>query len=345
MKTLVALSGGPKSLVTAWLLKKQGMQVRGVYFDLLGNEALKLRMQEFEKRLGIAIQIVNVSESLGEVLDRKYSEYLKTAFSFHPKIAFHQDVLFPTLVRMRGELGCDRIATGHQVTLQEDLAAGLVRVVTGSELQMEEVACIATVEQGDLARVLAPIGAIPESMLQKLISEVAPPEMTEAFEVDWSGIKHSFDAKYADSFSALYQVYTDQGVLLESAPRSSLAFGGPFRDPANLEKDYRISDIRPWESRAIAQDPGTHMLRELQFDQGRWFSRQDLGLEALTTGMLWKNRERPVEVRLIQFENGKLKGVLTEILKGDQVTLFKGDRVVFMNGMEVLGTARVMDVR
>ena len=342
MKTLVALSGGPKSLVTAWLLKKQGMHVRGVYFDLIGDEQLKSRMQEFEKRLGIAIQTVNATELLGSVLERKYSEFLKTAFFFNPKVTFHQDILFPSLVRMREELGFDRIATGHQVTLQEDLAAGLVRMVAGSELKIDEIACLATLDQKEMARVLAPIGAIPESMLQKLIGEVAPPELTDLFEMDWNALKSGFDVKHADSFSVHYQVFSDQGVLLDSVPRSGLEFGGSFRDPANLEKELKIADIRPWDSKAIAYESSIRTLRELQFDQVHWFSQHDLALYPITAGVLWGNRERTLEIRLIQFEGHKMKGVLSEVLRGEQVNLYKGDRVLLMNGMEILGSARVI---
>ena len=345
MRTLVAISGGPKSLVTAWLLKKQGMQVRGVYFDLFANESLKVRIQEFEKRLGIPIQIVNGADSFGAVLDRKYSESLRTAFPFNPKVSFHQEVLFPALVRMRAELGFDRVATGHQVTLQEDLAAGLVRIISTSQPQIEEISCLSTLNQSELSRILAPIGAIPESMLLKLMSEVAPKELTEIFEMDWAGVQSSFDSKSADSFAVHYQVFNDQGVLLDSVPRSLLHFGGAYVDAANLEKSYRISDIRPLEAKAIAQDSLTHTLKELQFDQGHWFSLKDLGLQPLTTGLIWKGRERPIEVRIIQLEGGKMKGVLSESLKNGQVDLFKGEPVLFMNGMEVLGSARVIGVR
>jgi len=345
MKTLVALSGGPKSMVTAWLLKKQGMQVRGVYFDLSGSDVLKSKMQELEKRLGIPVQVVDVSAELGAALEEDCLEYVKQAFPFRPEVSLHRKILFPRLFKMRAETGFDRIATGHQITLQEDLAAGLVRVVNGPDVQLDEIACLVPVPQAELARLLAPIGAIPESMLQKLIGEVAPPGLTGIFEVDWESIRARFESMHHDALQGLLQVYTTQGVLIDSVPRSTLRFGGGFTDPANPETRHLVADIRPWEGKAWVREAGSFPVREIQFDQGHWFSRSDLGMRPAVTGMIWNGRVRPLEIRLIQFDGGRMKGVLGEPLLEDPSTFFRGTSVFFVNGFEVLGAGRITGIK
>ncbi|NDG83867.1 MAG: hypothetical protein EBX52_02390 [Proteobacteria bacterium] len=346
MKALVALSGGPKSMVTSWLLKKQGMQVRGVYFDLFGNEALKSKMQELEKKLGFPIQIVDVSASLGEILELDYSDFVTKAFPFNPKISFHRKILFPALFKIRSEMQIDRIATGHQVTLQEDLSAGLVRVVHSAGVRLEEISCLVTVPQAELSRILAPIGAIPESMLHKLVGEVAPDSLTAPFEVDWESLRASFDSAHAESLQHLFQVFTGEGVILDSVPRASLWFGGLFKDPSNPEHRYRVTDLRPSESKAVVrQVSGGFTVRDFQFDEGHWFSRADLGLRPAITGMIWEGRSRPVEIRLIQFDGGKMRGILSEPLQEEGAGIFKGTPVFFVNGFEVLGAARVTGIR
>ena len=58
-KMLVSLDGGVESLVTAWLLKKQGFQLRAVLFDVSDSnenaEVMQKMVSEFEKKLGIIL--------------------------------------------------------------------------------------------------------------------------------------------------------------------------------------------------------------------------------------------------------------------------------------------------
>ncbi len=345
MKTLVALSGGPKSLVTAWLLKKQGMQVRGVYFDLFSDSGLKSRMHDLEKKLGIPIQVIEVSEESGVVLSGEYEEFLKRALPFRPKTAFHQKVLFPNLMRLKGEWSMDRIATGHPVTLQEDPAAGLVRVVTGLSSGFDAMVCLAGIAQEELSVLLAPVGAIPASMLEKLALEIAPEELTAPFEPDWQGLVSGFAQANAMELSRSFQVYTSEGMLLDSVERAKIFAGMEFPDPLNDGKLYRVTEIHPTQARAVVVEDSKVLVRELEFDRAHWFSRGDPGLRSLETGMIWGSRQRAVPIRLIQYEGEKLKGVLHEPLIGAEADLFRGETVFWLNGTEVLGASRVLSAR
>ncbi len=345
MKTLVALSGGPKSLVTAWLLKKQGMQVRGVHLDLFSNPGLKEKMHDLEKKLGIPIQVIDVSQEFGAVCTAEFEEFLKRAIPFRPGNSFHQRILFPQLMRLKAEWSMDRIATGHPVPLQEDPAAGLVRVMTGLSSGFEGMVRLAGLTQEELSVLLAPIGAIPLSMLQKLADELAPAELTAPFETDWEGLGTGFAQANAPELSRSFQVYTSEGMLLDSMERSRLFAGMEFPDPLNAERNYRVIEVHPNQARAIVMEGSKVSFREFEFDRVRWFSRGDLGLRSLETGMIWGSRTRPVPIRVIQYEGGKLKGVLSEPLTGAEADVFRGDTVFWLNGMEVLGAGRVLSAR
>lgn len=346
MKTLVALSGGPKSLVTAWLLKKQGMQVRGVHFDLFSDEAHRERIHEFERRLGITIQIIDGGDSLRNVLLDERARAVQQGFEPEFRDAFFRRFLFPRLVQIRKDLGYDRIATGHSVTIQEDPALKSGRIMIGAEFSFESISSMLGISREETFHLLAPIGSIPESMLIRLTEETAPQELTAMFERDWNSLGEFFDSSDPAPYKRVFQVMTSDGVILGNLERAALRVGGYFIDVQGGEnKRFRILDVRPVEGRVIVQVNEQIKAREIHFCEGVWFSRKDLGLQVLEVGMLSKNRKRPVAMRLLQFEGGAFKGMLLEPLLGSDADIFKGDTVLWCLGSEVLGGAKVLRVK
>jgi hypothetical protein len=346
MKTLVAISGGPKSLVTAWLLKKQGMQVRGIHFDLFSDEAHRERIHEFEKRLGITIQIIEGGEALQRVFQEEWDRSAEKGFEPDFRGAFFRRLLFPRLIQLRKELGFDRLATGHSVHLQEDPSLQIGRVMLGADIHFHSIVSLLGIPKEEIFRLLAPIGSIPETMLNRLTEETAPKELTGIFEHDWGALWGLFDAKDPTPYKRLYQVISADGVLLGNLQRSSLRIGETFVDPQGGEnKRYRILDVKPSEGRAVVQIDSQIRAGEVHFFDGLWFSRGDLGLRVLEVGMLWKARSRPVPIRLMQLEGGAFRATLLEPLSGSDLNVFKGDTVLWCLGSEVLGGAKVLRVK
>ena len=346
MKTLVAISGGAKSLVTAWLLKKQGMQVRGVHLDLFPDEAHRERIHEFERRLGITIQIMDGGEALQGVLQEEWDRSVEKGFEPDFRTAFFRKLLFPRLIRLRNELGFDRLATGHSVNLQDDPSLQIGRIMLGADIHFDSIASLLGIPKEETFRLLAPIGSIPETMLNRLTEETAPRELTGIFEHDWAALSSLFDARDPSHFSRVYQVISSDGVLLGNLQRSSLRIGQIFTDLQGGEnKKYRILDVRPLEGKATVQLDSQIKSSELHFFDGLWFSRGDLGLQILEVGMLWKKRSRPVPVRLMQLEGNAFRATLLEPLSGSDSDIHKGDTVLWCLGSEVLGGAKVLRVR
>jgi hypothetical protein len=141
------------------------------------------------------------------------------------------------------------------------------------------------------------------------------------------------------------QIFTTSGVLLGRAALGSLRAGEIYLDPEDSSKTYRIIDLQPQSDRAWVQERSEISFEEFHFDEGHWFTGPDLGLGFLETGMIWGAQTKSRPIRLIQFEGGKMKGLLREPLKGDEASLFKGEPVLFVNGSQVLGGARVTKVK
>lgn len=342
MKVAVALSGGPESLVTAWLLKKQGMQVRGVHFDLVGKDWVSDKIQEIERKLGISIQVIPVSQEVKDFLANEREEALNEGRLFFPKQSFHQGFLMPRLIDFKNRSHYDRIATGHRVGLQEDPVAQITRVVQGTNPELEESELILGVPQNDLKTLICPLGTIPGSMLEKLVQELGPESMTQGFEFNWNEFMNQIEIRPGVGMGTTFFVTAPSGMRINVAGTGqTFTLGARFTEREGANQVYRVIEISPRERKIIAQLAPDVKVAGLDLDRGHWFGRPDLKLTFLDCGILWEGRKKALPVRLIQYEGNRMKGVFAQPLIGDEVNVFKGQTVLFLNGPEVLGGARV----
>lgn len=128
------MSGGVDSAVAAYLLKKQGYQVEGLYMqnwdsslnnDLLGNPDLKATICPQERDY---LDAKKVCEQLGIILHRKdfIEEYWNDVFTYflnelkayrtpNPDILCNKYIKFDAFLKEALKLKADYIATGHYV--------------------------------------------------------------------------------------------------------------------------------------------------------------------------------------------------------------------------------------
>jgi tRNA U34 2-thiouridine synthase MnmA/TrmU len=342
MKVLVAISGGPKSIVTAWLLKKQGFQVRGIHFDPVGSEKRAEKIQDLERKLGLQIQWVPVREEWLRVAKSELEATEVQAARFSPKTVFHSRVLLPRLLEASRSFKCDRVAGGYAVTLQEDPSAGLSRVVQGAGCDLEAVLLLVGVGQNELSRMMLPVGSIPASMLEKLALEVAPAETTHELDLDWTRMAQDPELGATGKSRARYKVMTDTREVLGDSPAHLLEGGGVWKHPLHPERIYRIKAFFRAESVVEVVEDFDAVYREVHLDEACWFVRPDPGMREVRSGLLFQGAERPLPVRLIQYEGSRLKAVFDEPVKVADVSLENGQRVVWVENQEILGGARIL---
>ena len=344
MKVLVALSGGPHSLITAWLLKKQGMQVRGIYFDFTGDASRVDRMMENERKLGISIQVVSARETLLSTLRSDYSRKERNGSKFFIKEAFQQNYLLPSLFEAAANYKFDRVASGHQVTLQEDMTSGGVRIYRGAASLDEDAIMISRLPSQLLARLMLPLGSIPESMMGKLISEIAQPGDEKVFEEDWEKLYEAIKPESTLLSDPEYRVLNASGVLLGIGLKSSFTPGGLYRDPAKEDKVYRVREILPPANAVVVEPEETFMVREIHFEDANGFQESDLGVAKARRGFLVLGMEKPLLIDLLQFTGGRLRGVLANEVRGAELNLVKGQSVLWVDGAEITGGARELRI-
>ena len=123
-KVLVALSGGKDSAVTAYLLKKFGYNIEGIYIDLgMGkySERCLNAVKELSKKLGINLHVYNIKKEMGSSMC-----YIRSSVQSTKKLkncAICGVIKKWILNKEARRLKAEAIATGHHL---DDMAQTLL---------------------------------------------------------------------------------------------------------------------------------------------------------------------------------------------------------------------------
>lgn len=345
-KILISLSGGPGSLAVAWILRKQGKQLRGVFFDIWEDPELTRTVESFERKLGISIQIVPAKAEVEKLLIEEMRQSLIEGKRLNLKELFHQKYLLPKLYELKEAYHYHKVATGHRVKVQVNSIDKVAHLYAYDDLSQDESPLMLGLNQTDLMALELPLGGLPPAMVDRIAEELEVKEETGRFDLDWQRLltEARQSLSKGDRFA---DVYTVEGMRLGShQDYATLTVGDPYEVPDEVGRDYQILEIAPADRRIVVDDPRKRRVSEIHLEDATWITRPDLGVHSLQCQMAWcKTETRTVGVSLLQFEGGRIKAFLNEVLAGRQADIFNGQTVLWVTGGEVLGGARVMRCR
>ena len=123
-RVVVGLSGGVDSSVAAYLLKKQGYEVIGLFMRnwvddevIISEECPWVEDSKdallVAEKLGIPFQVIDFSEEYKErIVDYMFEEY-QAGRTPNPDILCNREVKFDLFLEKALQLGADFVATGH----------------------------------------------------------------------------------------------------------------------------------------------------------------------------------------------------------------------------------------
>jgi tRNA-uridine 2-sulfurtransferase len=182
MRIVVGLSGGVDSAVTAWLLKRQGHEVVGIFMknweDDDDNEHCSSNIDFVDAAavadvIGIEIEHVNFA---AEYKDRVFAEFLReysAGRTPNPDVLCNAEIKFKAFLDHAMRLGADKIATGHYARVREH--AGAFELLKGLDPTKDQSYFLHRLTQAQLSRTLFPVGELKKTEVRRLAAEIGLP--------------------------------------------------------------------------------------------------------------------------------------------------------------------------
>src|SRR3989344_5616199 len=176
----VGLSGGVDSAVSAYLLKKQGYRVMGVFIkgwepDFLPCTGAEDRLSAM--RVAAHLQIPFVTYDLSEeykrdVVDYFVSEY-KAGRTPNPDVMCNRAIKFGVFWKRAQAEGADMIATGHYAQIKHRTQN--LELAASRDSEKDQTYFLWTLTHNDLAHTLFPVGGFNKSDVRALAREARLP--------------------------------------------------------------------------------------------------------------------------------------------------------------------------
>ncbi|MCA0177754.1 MAG: tRNA 2-thiouridine(34) synthase MnmA [Proteobacteria bacterium] len=181
-RVVVGLSGGVDSAVSAWLLKRQGHEVVGLFmknWEDDDDDAYCSSRQDFIDAasvadvLGIEIEHVNFA---ADYKDRVFAEFLReyaAGRTPNPDVLCNAEIKFKAFLDHAVALGAEAIATGHYARLRR--TGNAVQLLKGLDPLKDQSYFLHRLTQAQLARVRFPVGELPKTEVRRIAAEIGLP--------------------------------------------------------------------------------------------------------------------------------------------------------------------------
>lgn len=181
-KVFVGLSGGVDSSVSAYLLKKEGYDVVGVFIKVWQPDFVACTWQEDRldamrvcAELSIPFETLDLEKEYKEgVIDYMLSEY-KAGRTPNPDVACNKEVKFGAFLSWAKKRGADVIATGHYAQNIFNYETKEWELHKSPDSSKDQSYFLWTLGQNVLKQVLFPVGHLHKSEVRKIAEQAHLP--------------------------------------------------------------------------------------------------------------------------------------------------------------------------
>jgi tRNA-specific 2-thiouridylase len=194
MRVVVGLSGGVDSAVSAWLLKRQGHEVVGIFMKnwedddrpsgsgdddrgYCSSNADFIDAAAVADVIGIEIEHVNFA---AEYKDRVFAEFLReygAGRTPNPDVLCNAEIKFKAFLDHALRLGAGKIATGHYARVRE--RDGVFQLLKGLDPAKDQSYFLHRLNQAQLSRTLFPLGELRKTEVRRMAAEIGLPVATK----------------------------------------------------------------------------------------------------------------------------------------------------------------------
>jgi len=182
-RIVVGLSGGVDSAVTAWLLKRAGHEVVGIFMknweeddddEYCSSRQDFLDAASVADVIGIELEHVNFA---AEYRDRVFAEFLReyrAGRTPNPDVLCNAEIKFKAFLDHAVRLGAEKIATGHYARVRQAVGGGH-ELLKGRDGRKDQSYFLHRLSQAQLARTLFPVGELEKTEVRRIAAEIGLP--------------------------------------------------------------------------------------------------------------------------------------------------------------------------
>ncbi len=190
MKIVVGISGGVDSSVAAYLLKKQGHEVIGLFMiNWEEKDGACTAEEDYEdvkrvcNKLGIPYFSVNYSKEYYQRVFQYFLEEYKAGRTPNPDVLCNREIKFGPFLDKAITLGADMIATGHYAKkIEKD---GKFYLAKADDHNKDQSYFLNQLSQYQLSKVLFPLAEISKPQVREIAKKL---ELSTATKKDSTGI-------------------------------------------------------------------------------------------------------------------------------------------------------------
>ncbi len=265
-KVVIGLSGGVDSSVAAYLLKKEGYEVIGVFMinwkDNTGTLTAECTWEDdvtfaemVAKKLDIPFHVVDLSDFYRKrVVDYMFSEY-ERGRTPNPDVLCNREIKFDLFMEKAMELGAKYVATGHYCRKEIIEVEGnrYYRLLAGTDPNKDQSYFLCQLNQQQLSKSLFPIG----NLLKPEVREIAREQgLITAERKDSQGI--CFVGKVDLPVFLQQQLAAKKGNVIEIPAAFMTKKKEVPRLPEFFNKLCFPFPYKPWNGKVIGEHNGAH---------------------------------------------------------------------------------------
>jgi tRNA-specific 2-thiouridylase len=183
-RIVVGLSGGVDSAVTAYLLKRQGHEVIGIFMknweddddgEYCSSNIDFIDAASVADVLGIEIEHVNFA---ADYKDRVFAEFLReyqAGRTPNPDVLCNAEIKFKAFLDHAMRLGAQKIATGHYARVRFNEATRRHELLKGLDPAKDQSYFLHRLNQQQLAQTMFPVGELRKTDVRRIADEIGLP--------------------------------------------------------------------------------------------------------------------------------------------------------------------------